>query len=60
MIPKHAAFTVKACLDRKAKNETLSVMDWPARSSDGNMTEAVQDHLDSEQSKRQPTSKTIP
>lgn len=45
-IPKHTANVVKAYLDRKAHNKTLSIMDWRPQSPDLNINKAVWDQLD--------------
>ena len=54
--PKHTAGKVKACLDRKTHDKSVSAMDLPPQNQDLNITEAVWDHLDRERNKRQPTS----
>lgn len=40
--------------------ETLSIMDYPSRSLDLHIREAVRDHHDGEQNRNQPTSEEEP
>lgn len=55
--PKHTTNVVKAFLNRKIHNGTLSVMNWPPQSQDLNLFEEVWNHLDREQKKSQSTPK---
>lgn len=54
---KHTSNTVKAYLDRKTHNGTLSVIDWCPQSPDLKIIEVVWDHLNREHNKRQPIPK---
>lgn len=56
--PNQNINAVKAYLDRKTHNGTLSVIDSPPKSLDQIITEAVCDHLDDKHNRGQPTSKS--
>lgn len=44
--PKHTASAVKAYLDIKAHNETVSVIGWPSQMPDLKLTEAVRQRME--------------
>ena len=57
MIPCTLLMPVKSYLKCKTVDKILIAMDWPPRSPDLNIIEAVWDHLDREINKGQPKSK---
>jgi hypothetical protein len=53
--PKHTAMVVNQYMENKTGDGTLTVLDWPAQSSDMNIIKQVWTYMEQEKVKRAPT-----